>query len=244
MKIVAIDEEGERYIAELGKKFSTKFGQLDLAKHKRFGRIKSNTGHKFFILPTSFADLFTKLRRGPQVILPKDAALIAAHTGVGPGDLVLDAGTGSGWLAAFLAHTVGPKGKIVTYETMPEFIKIAQHNFDFLGLGNVKIKNRDVYKKGFEEKGADLITLDLKEPWAVKGIDTALKVSGHVVAYCPQITQVQRFCAFVEKNKKLILERVVEVLERGWRIKGKVCRPVHQVLGHTGFLVFVRKVLK
>ena len=65
-----------------------------------------------------------KVRRLPQVVLPKDAALIVAYTGLSPGWKVLDAGTGSAFLAIFLANLVKP-GKVITYEKNKDFAKNA-----------------------------------------------------------------------------------------------------------------------
>ncbi len=43
-------------------------------------------------------------------MLLKDCALISAFTGLQSGDFVVDAGTGSGWLAIYLGSIVAPDG--------------------------------------------------------------------------------------------------------------------------------------
>ncbi len=183
--------------------------------------------------------IFNRAKRGPQVILLKDLAIIAAYSGVESGDLAVDAGTGSGWLAMWLARIVGPSGKVVTYETRKEFIKIAEENFKKFGIKNIIIKNKDI-TKGIAEKNIDLVTLDLPEPWKVPFVKK-LKQGGIVVAYLPQMTQVIQFCKFIKKQK-LKLEKVAEIIERDWIVEGRIARPEHHMLGHTGFLVFARKV--
>ena len=73
-------------------------------------------------------DLMKKLARGPQIITLKDAAVISAFTGVSPGDLVVDAGAGSGFLAIYLGNLVKPKGKVISYERRPDFARLAARN--------------------------------------------------------------------------------------------------------------------
>jgi len=187
-----------------------------------------------------FPDLLKRAKRGPQVTLLKDAALIAAYSGLESGHRVVDAGTGSGWLAAYLAKIVAPRGKVITYERRPEFVKIAKENFKLFNVKNIKIKMKDIYG-GIDEKNLDLITLDLKEPWKViLHAKRALKLGGYLVSYSPQITQVIQFVNSLGEHFEV--ERAIEVLERRWKISGQVARPEFKMLGHTGFLVFARKL--
>jgi tRNA (adenine57-N1/adenine58-N1)-methyltransferase catalytic subunit len=52
--------------------------------------------------------LLRKLKRGPQVVLPKDIGMILGFTGVGKTSKVVDAGAGSGWLAISLGMWRNP----------------------------------------------------------------------------------------------------------------------------------------
>jgi len=47
---------------------------------------------------------YNKMKRAPQVILPKDIGIIIAYSGVNRESVCVDAGTGSGWLAVGLAR--------------------------------------------------------------------------------------------------------------------------------------------
>ena len=186
-------------------------------------------------------DFLRKAKRGPAVILGKDFGAIAASTGVGAGWKVVDAGTGSGWLAMQLANVVGSDGKVFTYENRKEFAKIAKENFAKAGFENIKLKVKDIYK-GISEKNLDLITIDLQESWkTVKHAEKSLAAGGYFVAYCPQITQVIQLVKEIQKTK-LKLVKVSETIERPWMIHDKIARPEHQILGHTAFLVFARKI--
>src|SRR3990172_10165602 len=132
-------------------------------------------------------DILKKSKRGPATILPKDFGAIVANTGLGNGNIVVDAGAGSGWLAMQLANVVGDEGKVITYESRKEFVQLAKKNFDTFGFANVKIKHKDI-TKGILEKNVDVITLDLQDSWkAVKHAEKALKSGGFLAVYCPQI---------------------------------------------------------
>ena len=236
-KILLVNSEGRKYIVSAGSgKLSTDKACIDLKK--LVGREFGLETEGFAVLQPGFQDLLQKTKRGPAVILPKDAAQIIIYAGVNSNSKVVDVGTGSGWLAAQLANIAG---EVVTYEIRKDFAELARKNFEMLGLKNITVKEKDACKKIFE-KDVDLVTLDIAEPWqALKSAGFALKAGGFMVAYCPQITQVIKLVEHLDK-KSWLLERVSEVIERSWKIEGLIARPEHQMLGHTAFLVMARKI--
>jgi len=176
-----------------------------------------------------------EFKRGPAIILPKDAGLIIALTGINKDSKVVDAGTGSGFLAAYLANICK---EVTTYENRKEFFEIADLNLS--GFKNVKLKFRDIYK-GIKEKNLDAITLDLKEPWKVfKYAEKSLKSNGFLVAFLPTINQLEILLKEIKKYK-FRLVKVTELLEREWETEDRI-RPKSQMIAHTGFLVFIRKL--
>ena len=186
-------------------------------------------------------DILKKSKRGPATILPKDFGAIVANTGLGNGNIVVDAGAGSGWLAMQLANVVGKEGKVITYESRKEFAELSQKNFDNFGFANIKIKSKDV-TRGISERNADLVCLDLQDSYkAIKHAAKALKQGGFLAVYCPQITQVIKAVNEIQKAK-LTLTKVTETMERPWKVDGKVARPEHSFLSFTAFIVFARKI--
>jgi len=175
------------------------------------------------------------LKRGPAVVLPKDAGFIIAYAKINKNSIVLDAGTGSGFLAIYLSNTAK---KVITYEKRKEFYDIAKDNIKKLKIKNIIIKNKDIYKK-IEEKNLDLITLDLAEPWKVFSYAIkSLKENALLVCYIPTIEQLK---IIMEKIKKpLKLELITELIQRDWQ--SNPLRPKSQMIAHTGYLVFIRKV--
>ena len=140
---------------------------------------------------------YRKLKRAPQVILPKDIGIIIAYSGVNRESVCVDAGTGSGWLAVGLARIAK---KVISYELREDFIKIAEKNKAMLGLQNLEIRHGDI-TKDLKEKDVDIITLDM--PNAEKAIPRAkkaLKENGVIVGYTPHMEQVVKFAGKLEKS--------------------------------------------
>src|SRR3989344_1689834 len=131
--------------------------------------------------------------------------------------------------------------KVTVYETHPEHHKVVQKNIALCGLTNVTLKQEDIYN-GIKEKELDLITLDLPEPWQViKHAEKSLKDGGYLVIYLPNLTQMQKFLTSLKGTSFKVLE-VLELLERKWAINEQIMRPEFQMLGHTGFMAFCRKL--
>ncbi len=180
-------------------------------------------------------DFLKKAKRGPQVILPKDAALIISETGINKDWKVVDAGSGSGFLALILGNL---GCKVYTYEMRKDFYTLAKENIKKSGLKNVKIFNKDI-TKGITQKKVDLVTLDMKNPEKViKYAFDVLKEKGFLVVYSMHIEQVLKVLNELEKHK--FKTRVMENIQREWQTIRGFTRPKTQ-LAHTGFLIIARK---
>jgi len=238
MKIL-IDPKGKKYLLKNNEKeMHTQHGVVKIKK--KDGKTASHLGTEYIQTEANFIDKLLSCQRGPQVILPKDAAAIVSYTCLKPGDKVVDAGSGSGWLAAYLAYHIGEKGSVTTYELRKDFAKIAKENFKFLGLKNIKLKNSDI-TKGIKEKNLDLITLDLLTPTKVPNISKALKAGGYVVAYVPHLEQAEQFVNFA-KEQEFFHERTLEIIERVWFEKGDKLKEKMGAISHTAYLVFCRRI--
>lgn len=231
------------YLVEAKNEFFCQYGKFDLNKiiGKRFGiKIKTHLGQEFTVIKPNLIDFLKKAKRMPQVVLPKDASLILAETGIDKNSVVLDAGSGSGFLTIFLANHVK---KVYTYEKRKEFYSVAKENIKNSGLKNIIIKNKDVLKS--REKNIDLITLDLEKPEKViKHGFNSLKTGGWLVVFSPYFEQVESTLKEIKKYS-FTEPRTIENSQREWRIeltkKGTFSRPKPYVM-HTGFLTFTRKL--
>jgi len=242
IKKILVAREGKTfYIKDTSKDYHCQFGLIkakDLKK-KDGSIIKTNTKKELIIFTPSFIDSYKRIKRAPQIITRKDAAMIIAETGINKDSKVVDAGAGSGALACFLANICK---EVVSYDIRDDFINIVKKNKEFLNLKNLKIKKKNVYE-GIDEKNIDLITLDLPEPWkAIEPAKKSLKTGGFLVSYSPTIPQVIDFVNSVNKEKGLIHIKTIELIQREWEIDGRKVRPKTTQTVHTGFLSFIRRI--
>ena len=243
IKKVLITNQGRKFYAkDLNQDLHTQYGFIkkdELKKAKDGDLIKSNTNKEFFIFTPSFIDLYRKIKRDAQIIPLKDIGLIIAETGISKESKVLDAGSGSGALACFLAAIAK---EVITYEIREDFIEIVKSNIEFLGLKNIKVKNRDVYKE-IDDKNIDVIIIDVPEPWnAIENCSKALKVGGFLVSYSPSVPQVADFVNAVRKHESFVYLKTVEIVEREWEVEDRRVRPKSKGIGHSGFLSFARRI--
>ncbi|MEM4267272.1 MAG: methyltransferase domain-containing protein [Candidatus Woesearchaeota archaeon] len=225
-----------------GKDIHTKNGFIrkeEIEAAREGSILKTNIGHEMFVVEASFVDVFKRIKRSPQIIPLKDIGLIVAETGIGKKSVVLDAGSGSGATACFIANIAK---KVYTYEIRDDFYKIVKENIARLELKNVVAKKGDVYKK-INEKNIDVIILDLPSPWeAIETCKKSLKIGGFLVSYSPTVPQVADFVSAIKSNSSFIFLRTIEVIERDWEYEGRKIRPKSQQIGHSGFLTFCRKI--
>ncbi len=227
------------YVKDLDDDFNTQFGTVsgkDLRSKKDVA--ESNKKQKFLLLEPNFVDLWENLQRGPQMILQKDIGMIIAKTGINKNSKIVDAGGGSGSLCLSLANVCN---EITIYEINAEHYDIIAKNIKMFGMGNVKLKQENIYK-GIKEKNLDLITLDLPEPWqVVEHAQKSLKTGAYLVVYLPNLNQMKMFIDSVQRTKIKVID-ILELMERKWKIEDKIMRPEFQMLGHTGFMCFCRKL--
>jgi tRNA (adenine57-N1/adenine58-N1)-methyltransferase len=106
------------------------------------------------------------------------------------------------------------------------------------------VRNRDIYE-GIEETEVDRMVLDLAEPWRVlpHALD-ALRPGAVLACYSPSIIQVQRTVEALVETRAFAQTETLEVLYRPWHLKGQAVRPVQQMVSHTAFLTFTRRLDK
>jgi tRNA (adenine57-N1/adenine58-N1)-methyltransferase catalytic subunit len=205
-------------------------------------QVFSHQGSPFFILQPSLADLLVDLKRSTQIMYPKDIGFILTSMSVGPGQTVLEAGTGSGSMTVALAYTVGPLGHVVTYERRPEFQQLAQKNLERLGLDiRVNFKAGDI-ADGFTETDVDAVFLDLPNPWDyIRQVRSALKPGGFFCNLVPTFNQVEKLLYSLRREHFAFIE-VCELLMRYYKPEPTRLRPTDRMIAHTGYLIFARRI--
>lgn len=232
-----------------GERYSFHGGTLahdDLIGRPEGSLVSASGGGRLLALRPTFAERVTERKRRAQPIYPKDLAAILMHSDAFPGATVVEAGTGTGALTAALARAVGPAGRVIAYEVREEFLALAREAVDDAdgARGNVEFRLGDVYQpNAIPETGLDRGYLDLAEPWlAVPTFAAALRPGGILFAHCPNVSQVIRFSEALREHGGFGLIETVEVLERGWTVRGRSSRPDHRMVAHTGFLTFARRL--
>jgi tRNA (adenine57-N1/adenine58-N1)-methyltransferase len=207
--------------------------------------VRTNTGATLVALRPTLAEYVLKMKRGAQVVYPKDIAMILLQGDVFPGAAVVEAGAGSGALTIGLLRAVGPAGQVTTYELREDFAAVAGANVEaYLGKAeNLTIRIGDVYE-GIAERAVDRVILDLPEPWRVLGpAAEALRPGGIFVAYLPTILQVAQLVDALRADPAWAMISPFEALVRGWHIDGRSVRPEHRMVAHTGFITTARRIV-
>ena len=228
-----------------GAKFETHRGILqhdDLIGKPWGTQVFSHMGSPFFLLQPSLADLLIDLPRTTQILYPKDIGFILVTMGVGPGQTVMEAGTGSGSMTTALAYAVGPEGRVISYEAKQDVQNLARKNLARFGLDpRVHFKLRDI-AEGFDETEADSFFLDVPNPYDYTGqVRAALKPGGFLCCLIPTFNQVEKTLHALRQNRFAFVE-VCELLLRYYKPEPSRLRPTDRMVAHTGFLVFGRRI--
>ena len=238
---ITLAKERFFYVPETTRDFITENGNLkgkDLEK-KDGSLIKTNKGKEFILFSAQFKDDYSRIKRTAQIITPKDIGIIITETGLNKESKVVDAGTGSGALACYLAKICK---EVTSYDIRDDAIETGEKNKEFLNIKNLTIKKKDVFKK-IDETDVDTIILDMPEPQsAIKSCKKALKIGGFLVIYVPSITQISKFVEEIKKDDSFVYLKTIELIQREWKIDNRIARPNSQAIGHTAFLTFVRKI--
>lgn len=250
-RVLLIDGRGRRYLITLGsgKQFHSHLGAVahdDLIGRPEGLRIRSTGGSGLTVFRPTLADYQLKMKRGAQVVYPKDVGLILVFADIFPGATVVEAGTGSGALTLALARAVGDSGRVISYEVRADHHEQAVENVEgwYEGLGgkpeNVELRVGDLFE-GIEERGVERMVLDLAEPWRAVGPATdALAPGGVLCCYLPTIPQVSQTVEALRAGNFGMVS-TFEGLLRTWNVEGQSVRPDHRMVAHTGFLVTARK---
>jgi len=205
-------------------------------------QVFSHTGAPFFLLQPSMADILNELPRATQILYPKDIGYILIQMGISEGQTVLEAGTGSGSMTIAMASTVGPEGRVISYEHKPDTQNLARKNLERIGLASrVDFKLRDI-QEGFDETDADAFFLDVQNPYDyIQQVRATLKPGGFFGTLVPTFNQVEKVLYALKKHDFAFVE-VCELLLRYYKTNPARLRPTDRMIAHTGYLVFARKI--
>jgi tRNA (adenine57-N1/adenine58-N1)-methyltransferase len=208
-----------------------------------FSRPYETQGHKFYVLKPLPSDYILHMARKTQIIYPEDAGLILIYSGIGPGSIVIEAGTGSGALTCILGNFVRPTGHIYSYDIREKSLKRAKKNVEKANLNNVvSIQYGDILNDDLNHVDVDSIVLDMPTPWmAVEKVKNYLKFSGTLISFQPTIEQVKK-TTFALKEHGFIEVTTHELIKRTLQVKENATRPQTRMIGHTGYITTSRLI--
>ena len=246
--VLLIGQDRKQFIIRLqaGGQLQTHRGYInhdDLLGRPLGREIRSHLGYSFILLEPSGFDLIRLLKRTTQIMYPKDIGYILLKLNIVPGSRVIEAGTGSGGLTLALARAVGREGRVFSYEARADILDLARKNLEALGLADgVEFRQRDI-AKGFDERDADALFLDVRRPWLyLPQVLAALRDGGFFGALLPTTNQVSQLLAGLEEQMAFGYIEVEEILVRPYKAVPGRLRPVDRMVAHTGYLIFARKV--
>jgi tRNA (adenine57-N1/adenine58-N1)-methyltransferase len=245
--VVLIDKNYNKYLISTSSKTDKYKGigvfDPSILIGKEIGKQIEIGSKKFWLLKPSLQDKLEGLKRKAQIILPRDAAQILMNCSIEPGQKIMEAGIGSGSLTTAIASMVSPKGKVISYDNREDFIKHAMKNLKKSNLEKfVETKFKDV-TTGIDEKNMDAIILDIPNPWdVIKHAYRALKPGGYLCTYSPLSSQVEKTVKEIKKYNFIEI-KTIENIQRKMVVSEYGMRPSFDMLGHTGYLTFARKVL-
>jgi tRNA (adenine57-N1/adenine58-N1)-methyltransferase len=246
-RVLLVAPDGKTYMLRLqrGMAFHTNRGIIqhnDLIGQPLGRRVTSHLNQSFVVLRPSIHDVLMRLKRRSQIIYPKEIGQILLKLDARNGRRVIEAGTGSGVLTVALANAVLPDGHVYSYEKREDMLEGAQRNIAQAGFGEaITLVLRDI-SEGFDEREVDAVFLDVREPWFyLEQVCQALADGGFFGALLPTTNQVSDLLAGMESYPFSAIE-VMEILIRRYKpVPGRL-RPEDVMVGHTGYLLFARKI--
>jgi protein-L-isoaspartate(D-aspartate) O-methyltransferase len=127
----------------------------------------------------AYADLPVPLGHGQHMLRPSVVGRIVQATGIQKGDLVLEIGTGSGYVSACLA-LLG--AKVQSLEIHADIAQQARHNLRAAGLGDVQVEAADAFALPDTGPRYDVITLTGSMPVYDPRFEALLRPGGRLFA--------------------------------------------------------------
>ena len=236
---VLVVRDGREFLLEPGETLETDLGVLELPADVETGTtVETHLGEPFEVRRLRGPELFDHLERTGAPMMPRDIGLVVGHTGLASGERVLDAGTGTGVLAAYLGRL---GAEVTTYERDADFADVARENMRLAGVDDrVEVRTGDLLEAVDDLGGFDVVTLDTADAAAVvERAPDLLASGGHVAAYTPFV-ETARDCVEAARDAGLSAVECVETIQRELEIDDRGSRPATAGVGHTGYLTFGR----
>ena len=232
--------EDREYLLARGDTLETDLGVLEVPEDADPGEtVETHLGETFTVRALRGPDLFNHFERTGAPMMPRDIGLVVGHTGAGRGDRVLDAGTGTGVLAAYLGRC---GAEVTTYERDPEFAEVARENMRLAGVTDrVEVRTGDLTEHLDDLGRFDVLTLDTQDaPAVIARAPDLLADGGYVAVYSPFV-EATREAVRAAREAGLGEVESLETIQREMDFDERGSRPSTAGVGHTGYLTFARR---
>jgi len=249
-RVQLTDAKGKLYSITLtkGSEWHTHKGMLkhdDLVGIPEGSIVATNQDLKFQAFRPLLADYVLSMPRGATIVYPKDAAMILGVADIKPGIRVLEAGVGSGALSISILRAIGEKGILQSVEIREDFAEISEKNVSAYFGGKPANWNLTIgaLQDQTYEADFDRVVLDMLSPWECLDVASKALVPGGVfMSYVATTTQLSKIAEAIKESGNFTEPESSETIVRGWHHEGLAVRPQHRMIGHTGFLVFARRM--
>ena len=241
MTVLLVREDRE-YLVEPGETLETDLGIIEVPDDPAAGDVvESHLGETFRVQELRGPDLFDHFERTGAPMMPRDIGLVLGHTGVESGDRVLDAGTGTGVLSAYLGR-IG--AEVTTYERDPDFAEVARENMRMADVDEqVDVRTGDLtdHLEDLAGERFDVLTLDTEDAATVVERAPTLLVRGGFLAVYSPFVESSREVVAAAREVGLTEVETLETIQREMDFDDRGSRPSTAGVGHTGYLTFARR---
>jgi len=156
----------------------------------------------------AYEDTPVPIGHGQTISQPYIVALMSELAHVGPGDRVLEVGTGSGYQAAVLAAC---GAEVWTIEIVDALAKRATHDLARLGFDRVHVRSGDGYRGWPEHAPFDAVVVTAAPPSVPAPLLEQLRVGGRLVIPVGEVGAVQSLEVHRRTETGITVERVTLV---------------------------------
>ncbi len=134
--------------------------------------------------------------------------------------------------------------RVISYEKEKKFIEVARENLKRLNLEERVIFKHKEVDSFFDEEEVEALFLDVKEPWRlISAAHKALKGGHPLGILVPTTNQVSQTLKALLEHPFVEIE-VLEILLRNYKTNPDRLRPEDQMIAHTGYLIFAKKIFE
>jgi protein-L-isoaspartate(D-aspartate) O-methyltransferase len=151
-------------------------------------------------LKLAYADINVPLNHGQVMMPPKVEARMLQALDIKPSDIILEVGTGSGYVTALLAHS----GKhVYSVDVYPDFVESAGRKLAELDISNVTLESGDAVNGWDGHAPYDVIAITGSLPVLPDSFLQSLKIGGRL---------------FVVTGQEPVMEAylITRTAEQGW----------------------------